>query len=77
MGRIMNMIGWIQTPRIFLVRINDITIPIERLLIVTLIILDLFLVYVLFIQLVTLDSTILPVVRVNTWQTSVAWLEDM
>ena len=77
MGRTMNMIGWIQTWRIFLVRINDITIPIERLLTVTLIILDLFLVYVLFIKLVTLDSTILPVVRVNTWQTSVAWLESM
>ena len=30
-----------------------------------------------FIQLVTLDSTILTVVRVNTWQTSVAWLESM
>ena len=53
-------------------KLRDITVAIERLLIVDLIILDLFLVYLLFIQLVTLDSTILPVVRVNTWQTSVA-----
>ena len=70
MGRTMNMIGWIQTPRYSVILI-------ERLLIADLIILDLFLVYSLFIQLVTLDSTILPVVRVNTWQTSVAWLESM
>ena len=48
------------------------SLPIERLRVVDLNILDLFLVYLSFIQLVTLDSTILPVVRVNTWQTSVA-----
>ena len=53
-------------------KLRCITVAIERLLVVDLIILDIFLVYVLFIQLVTLDSTILPVVRINTWQTSVA-----
>ena len=53
-------------------KLRYITIPKKSLIIVDLIILDLFLVYILFIQLVTLDSTILPVVRVNTWQTSVA-----
>ena len=51
---------------------HDITIPKKSLINVDLNILDLFLVYLLFIQLVTLNRTILPVVRVNTWQTSVA-----